>query len=93
MHIGKTEGPDMSRPWLTLSDGRPEGAISVDGRVFASYLHGVFAADKFRQRFLERVGSISNDTMYEMLVEEVLNELALHLESHIDLEELLSTAI
>ena len=93
MHIGKTEGPDTARPWITLADGRPEGAISGDGRVFASYLHGIFTADQFRRRFLERVGYVSNYTMYEASVEDTLNELALHVERYLDLDEVLSTAI
>ena len=93
MHIGRTEGPDTLRPWLTLADGRPEGAISADGRVFATYLHGVFAADGFRRGFLERVGSVSHDTMYEASVEDTLDELALYMERHLDLEAILSIAI
>ena len=92
MHIGKTEGPDTERPWLTLADGRPEGAISLDGRIFASYLHGVFAADGFRRGFLEKIGQVSANTKYEILVDDALNELALHLERHIDLDVLLSIA-
>ena len=70
MHIGQTSGPDTARPWLTLADGRAEGAISADGRVMASYLHGVFAADGFRRRFLERLGSQTNGTAYQTAVEQ-----------------------
>ena len=93
MHIGKTDGPDTARPWLTLANGRPEGAISADGRIFASYLHGIFTADRFRRRFLENVGTVSSCTMYEALVEEALEELASHMEQHLDLNALLSLAM
>ena len=92
MHIGQTSGPDTARPWLTLADGRAEGAISADGRVMASYLHGVFAADGFRRRFLERLGSQTNGTAYQTAVEQALDDLAAHLEMHLDLDSLLNLA-
>ena len=31
--------------------GRAEGAISTDGRVSGTYLHGIFASDAFRAAF------------------------------------------
>src|SRR6202012_3183451 len=51
IHIGTTEGADRSRPFAKL-DGAPEGAMSSDGRVHGSYLHGLFASDGFRKAFL-----------------------------------------
>ena len=92
MHIGQTLGLDTTRPWLTLADGRAEGAISGDGRVMASYLHGVFAADGFRRRFLERLGSQTSGTAYEASVEQALDDLAAHMETHLDLDALLDVA-
>ncbi len=52
MHIGRTDGPDQARPFAHLSDGREDGAMSTDGRVAGSYLHGLFASDPFRHAFL-----------------------------------------
>ena len=49
IHIGRTEGADRARPFAFV-DGAPEGAISADGRVQGSYLHGLFASDAFRTR-------------------------------------------
>src|SRR5580658_4356914 len=40
MHMGVTDGPDRARPFARLADGSPEGAISADGRVFGTYVHG-----------------------------------------------------
>ncbi len=45
--------PDCARPMLDLG-GRPDGAVSADGRIMGSYLHGLFAGDDFRHAFLER---------------------------------------
>ncbi|MCP5366260.1 MAG: cobyric acid synthase [Hyphomicrobiales bacterium] len=91
MHVGLTEGPDRRRPWLTLEDGRAEGAVSPDGRVRGSYLHGLFAADAFRRAFLDRIRSgATAGAAFEARVEETLDALAAHLEAHLDLDALLA---
>ncbi|MDD5175319.1 MAG: cobyric acid synthase [Sterolibacterium sp.] len=41
IHMGVSHGPAMARPAVHL-DGRPDGAMSEDGRIFASYVHGLF---------------------------------------------------
>ncbi|MEX0627013.1 MAG: cobyric acid synthase, partial [Cucumibacter sp.] len=51
MHLGVTSGPDRARPFARIGD-EPEGAISADGRMIGTYLHGLFAADGFRRAFL-----------------------------------------
>ena len=42
IHMGVTRGPALERPALTLTDGRSDGAISADGQILASYVHGLF---------------------------------------------------
>ncbi|MEM8914609.1 MAG: cobyric acid synthase, partial [Pseudomonadota bacterium] len=56
IHIGRTEGPDCQRPFATIR-GRPEGAVSADGLVAGSYLHGMFADDGFRAAWLGSLGA------------------------------------
>ncbi|MBI5165150.1 MAG: cobyric acid synthase, partial [Magnetospirillum sp.] len=92
MHMGRTAGPDAHRPMLTL-DGRPDGAVSADGRVSGCYLHGLFAADGYRARLLAtlRPGR-SAGLAYETLVDTVLDRLAEHLERHLDVAALLRAA-
>ncbi len=97
MHIGKTTGPGLAHPWLRLEgcgkDGRDEGARSRDGRVMGSYLHGIFAADGFRHAFLERLGfGAGGGIAYDALIEQTLDALADHLETHLDLDALLASA-
>ncbi|OJS98314.1 cobyric acid synthase [Marinobacter nauticus] len=41
MHNGVTEGPALARPLAEL-DGRPDGAVSADGQVAGTYVHGLF---------------------------------------------------
>ncbi len=91
IHIGVTEGVDTARAWLEI-DGRAEGAASVDGRVRGCYLHGLFSSDAFRSGFLEDLGAASGTTSYEVSVDTTLDALADHLESHMNVEALLSLA-
>ncbi|MEM9128011.1 MAG: cobyric acid synthase CobQ, partial [Pseudomonadota bacterium] len=90
IHMGRTQGADCARAWLEL-DGRPEGAASADGRILGCYLHGIFSSDAFRSRYLERLG-VASDTAYEDGVDQTLNDLADHLERHMDLDRLLALA-
>jgi len=94
MHLGLSEGPDRANPWIRLDDKRTEGALSPDGRVMGSYLHGIFAADGFRHAFLAGLRSgRASTTAYDIRVEKTLDGLADHLEEHMDLDALYSIAL
>ena len=92
MHMGATEGADRTRPLLRLSDGRPEGAVSADGRVCGAYVHGLFANDAQRAALLARLGAEPSRLRYETMVEETLDALADHCARHLDLDRLLEIA-
>lgn len=91
IHIGRTDGPDRARPLLEI-DGRAEGAISTDGRIMGSYLHGIFSSDEFRTRFIEGLGGRVQATSYDESIETILNRLAAHLETHTDVDGMIDTA-
>ncbi|EBA13138.1 cobyric acid synthase [Roseobacter sp. CCS2] len=91
IHIGVTEGPDRDRAWLSL-DERQEGAASADGRIMGCYLHGLFAADAFRTAFLANIGKPVTAHDYNQSVENTLDALADHLETHMDIDQLLALA-
>jgi adenosylcobyric acid synthase len=91
IHIGRTEGPDLARPFA-LVGGTAEGAVSADGRVHGSYLHGLFASDAFRGAFLARLGIAASGERYRGKVESALDALADHIEQHLDVDGLLALA-
>jgi adenosylcobyric acid synthase len=91
IHIGRTKGRDCRRPFARV-DGKREGAVSADGRVHGSYLHGLFASDAFRGAFLARLGIAASDERYREKVESALDALAEHIEQHLDVEGLFELA-
>ena len=94
IHIGTTTGPDCTRAWLEIGGAdstRSEGAANASGRVKGCYLHGLFASDAFRAAYLATLGAQAT-LDYETGVEEVLDALAAHLETHLDLDRLLALA-
>ncbi len=91
IHIGKTKGADCARAWLKL-DGKMEGAASENGRIMGCYIHGLFSADAFRAAFLRKLGASSGVFNYDARIEQVLDDLAAHIEAHMDMDKLLSLA-
>ncbi len=91
IHVGQTAGPDCARPFA-LVDGRPEGAISGDGRIAGSYLHGMFRDDGFRAAYLRALGAAPAEASYGETVERTLDALADHMEAHLDVAGLLAIA-
>lgn len=92
MHIGRTIGAGTQTPLVQLEDGRLDGAVSADGRVSGTYLHGFFAGDAQRAAWLARLGAPASSLVYEALIEQTLDALAVHLEAHLDVDKLLSLA-
>jgi adenosylcobyric acid synthase len=92
MHIGATEGPDCARPFARFEDGSPDGAMSADGRVVGTYIHGLFADDRQRAAWLKRFAATPGNLSYDGAIEQTLDALAAHLAAHLDLDRLLKLA-
>lgn len=95
IHIGRTTGMDCARPAFHLREvgGRPklDGAMSKDGRVVGTYLHGLFTDDGFRKAYLSGFGEVS-DLAYDARIDAVLDDLASHLEKALDVDAVLEIA-
>ncbi|MBZ9676087.1 cobyric acid synthase [Mesorhizobium sp. ES1-1] len=91
IHLGRTTGPDTARP-SAIINGAEDGAISADGKVIGTYLHGLFGADAFRGKFLESLGIKGGGIDYRAEVERALDEVAVGLETHLDCDAIFSLA-
>ena len=91
IHLGATAGNDGTRPFAMIN-GKPDGAMSRDGRIMGTYLHGLFSGDKFRSAFLASLGAAQSGLHFEDTIETTLNALAAHLETHLDLDAILALA-
>ncbi len=88
IHMGETTGPDTARPFARI-EGRADGAVSADGRIEGCYVHGLFAGDAFRSRWLAGVRAGPPSSLaYQPTVERALDELADGLEAALDIDAL-----
>ncbi|BBF70341.1 cobyric acid synthase [Sphingomonas bisphenolicum] len=92
MHMGVTDGPDCARPFALIDGARPDGAISRDGRVMGSYVHGLLGSTALRDALLRRLGGGSAGRDYDQSVEDALDEVAALLESHVDIDAMVALA-
>jgi adenosylcobyric acid synthase len=90
MHMGRTTGAGLSRPFAMLDGAGAEGAVSPDGRVSGTYIHGLFGNTAQRGAWLARFAAGAPRLDYEQAVEDALDALAAHLEAHLDINALLS---
>ncbi|HOP40417.1 MAG TPA: cobyric acid synthase, partial [Geobacteraceae bacterium] len=97
IHMGSTTLGPSAKPFaqLLLRSGRevavPDGAVSPDGRVFGTYLHGIFDNHEFRTAFLNRLRREKGLPLLSAddRADDPLDLLAEHLERHLDMERLL----
>ncbi|MBY5589723.1 cobyric acid synthase [Rhizobium leguminosarum] len=83
IHLGITRGPDCDRP-SAIIDGVPDGALSANGRIMGTYLHGLFGSDAYRTRLLQSFGLSGKRRNYRESVEQALDDVAEELERHLD---------
>ncbi|MDH7789579.1 cobyric acid synthase [Ochrobactrum sp. AN78] len=91
IHIGRsissTGSADIIRPFARIDD-HDDGAVSANGRIMGTYLHGVFGADAYRHQFLASLGVSSSGINYRASIEAALDELADGLERCLDIDVL-----
>jgi adenosylcobyric acid synthase len=90
IHMGASSGEALARPAATV-DGVPEGAMSADGRVLATYVHGIFDAPAACAALLDWAGMQGAQAIdLACLREASLDRLADCVEAHLDLQQVLS---
>jgi adenosylcobyric acid synthase len=93
IHLGQTEGLDSKRPFAKNMNSS-DGAISENGRIMGTYIHGLFFMDQFRNTFFSKLSEreIRYNLSYSQNVENVLDEFVALMEKNLDVEKILSTA-
>lgn len=89
IHMGVSTGNALTNPAVWLNN-QPEGALSTDGQILGTYLHGLFDHPQACAVLLDWAGLVQQDTAfnYTVLREAGLNRLADALEAHLDWEKL-----
>ncbi len=85
IHAGVSNGPALEQPAVRLDDGRCDGAISTDGQILGTYLHGLFEGPEACAALLRWAGLEAVHTVdYHGLRERDIERLADLVETHLD---------
>jgi adenosylcobyric acid synthase len=91
IHMGRTQGPALERPATLLDDGTPDGALSADGQIMGTYLHGLFEEAGACTALLRWAGlAAPREIDHAANREQMLERLADAIATECDLERLLS---
>jgi len=98
IHMGETDCGPLARPLfrLTSRSGKPvdmeDGAISPDGKVWGSYLHGLFDNSEVRRILIDQLwhdlGRKRKVAPLQVSLDGEIDRLANHLEESLDLQKI-----
>lgn len=87
IHAGVTRGAALSNPAVQLA-GRTDGAVSEDGQILGSYLHGLFDHSEAFEALLRWAGLEAVERIdYRARQEKEIERLADALEAHLSLDK------
>ncbi len=90
IHCGITHGPALDYPAVHFSNSN-DGALSQDGMILGTYLHGLFDTETAITALLEWAGIEDTvESNYQDKCEYGINQLADAIENHIDMKEILN---
>ncbi|WP_035052100.1 cobyric acid synthase [Andreprevotia chitinilytica] len=91
IHMGISRGPALARPAVLFADGEQgmDGAVSDDGQVLGTYLHGLFDHPQACRALLEWAGLTEPAPLdYRAVREAHIERLTDMLEAHLQLDRL-----
>ena len=89
IHAGVTTGAALEHPAVRLADGRDDGAVSADGQILATYLHGLFESPDSCAALLRWAGLTQVERIdYHALRERDIERLADLVDKHLDCTQL-----
>ncbi|PXV54774.1 adenosylcobyric acid synthase (glutamine-hydrolysing) [Dyella jiangningensis] len=86
IHCGVSRGEALDQPASFLGPGEPDGALSADGRILGSYLHGLFdepqaLAALLRWAGLRDAAPLDMHALREASIDRVADAVATHLDT------------
>lgn len=101
IHMGITKGPDTDRPVLLITNQNGadtkgvDGATSIDGKTWGTYLHGLFDEQGFRKSFCRSLRPCIEtapepETGIDGFRQSQYDLLAEHFSSHLDMDRLIA---
>ena len=92
IHTGRSSGAALERPLIEFEDGRADGAISPDGQVLGTYVHGLFEEPAACSALLAWAGLTAPIALdHRLRRERALEDLADAVESSVRLHLLLGS--
>lgn len=86
IHHGRTVSPTPLFRAIVPTVYEGDGCMAADGQSFGTYLHGLFANDRFRRAWLQSLGITSENVHFRSQAEAAFDELADHIEKNINFE-------
>jgi adenosylcobyric acid synthase len=86
IHCGVSYGPALATPFARLDGGRSDGALSVDGQIIGTYLHGVFDDPQALRALLQWAGvhhavEVDVNALRETSIERLADAVEAHLDT------------
>jgi adenosylcobyric acid synthase len=96
IHVGETTYLAEAQAFSVLADGKIDGCVSADSRIFGTYLHGIFDDDAFRHTFITtaraflHLATASSLENWKQKREDSINRLADTVREALDITQILS---
>jgi adenosylcobyric acid synthase len=100
IHVGETAYLDHAEPFAEINRGSTsssqhnDGCVAAEGRIFGTYIHGLFDQDNFRHVFINaarnfyRLAPAEHLNAWKMMRETALNRLADEVEQALDMKRI-----
>ena len=86
IHMGTTEYGDGAKPWIQLEDGRFDGCVDVEQKIYGTYLHGIFDNERFTKFFFDI--KEEKQQSFEQFKEEQYDKLADLIRNSLDMKKI-----
>ncbi|MFD1773102.1 cobyric acid synthase [Paenibacillus rhizophilus] len=93
IHMGKTEKLEPVEGLFQIGD-HEDGMLSADGRIWGTYLHGIFENDEFRRRWLNLIrqekglAPLQTGIHFQSRKTAAFDRLADHIRAHLDVDKI-----